>query len=113
MTQRLLAQASFEHDPLAKNLTVRELLDRAGSQLGGWLEGQPEIEAKIRETIGGAYLSLGEYDSADTHLRAAAELDTRYHGRRHRDTLRVNNLLGTLLDQTNRRAESEQILRRT
>ena len=30
LTQRLLAQASPELDPLAKNLTVRELLDRAG-----------------------------------------------------------------------------------
>ena len=80
LTQRLLAQASLELDPLAKNLTVRELLDRAGSQLGGWLDGQPEIEAKIRETIGGAYLSLGQYDRAETHLRAAIQLDTQLHG---------------------------------
>ena len=68
LTQRLLAQASLEEDPLARNLTVRELLDRAGAQLGGWLEGEPEIEAKVRETIGGAYLSLGQYDRAETQF---------------------------------------------
>ena len=112
LTQRLLAQSSLELDPLAKNLTVRELLDRAGSQLGGWLDGQPEIEAKIRETIGGAYLSLGQYDQAETHLRAAIQLDTQHHGPLHRDTLRATNLLATLLDQTNRGADAEPLLRR-
>jgi eukaryotic-like serine/threonine-protein kinase len=112
LTRRLLAQSSLELDPLAKNLTVRELLDRAGSQLGGWLDGQPEIEAKIRETIGGAYLSLGQYDRAETHLRGALGLDTQHHGAQHRDALRTTNLLATLLDQTNRSAESEPLLRR-
>jgi eukaryotic-like serine/threonine-protein kinase len=112
LTQRLLAQSSLEQDPLARNLTVRELLDRAGSQLGGWLDGQPEIEAKIRETIGGAYLSLGQHDQAETHLRSAIRLNTEYHGPRHRDTLRANNLLATLFDQTNRGADAESLLRR-
>lgn len=111
LTHRLLAQASLELDPLAKNLTVRELLDRAGSQLGGWLEGQPEIEAKVRETIGGAYLSLGQYDRAETHLRAAIRLNKQQNGPLHRDTLRITNLLATLLDQTRRGAEAEPILR--
>ena len=80
LTQRLLAQASPELDPLAKNLTVRELLDRTAAQLGGWLDGQPEIEAKIRETIGGAYLSLGQYDRAETQLRTALRLDIEHRG---------------------------------
>ena len=112
LTHRLLAQASLELDPLAKNLTVRELLDRAGSQLGGWLDGQPEIEAKIRETIGGAYLSLGQYDKAEPQLRTAIRLNTEEHGSLFRDTLRTNNLLATLLDQTHRGTEAEPLLRR-
>ncbi len=112
LTQRLLAQASLEHDPLARNLTIRELLDRAAAQLGGWLEGEPEIEAKVRETIGSAYLSLGQYDQAETQFRTAVRLDTQYHGARHRDTLRTINLLATLLDQTNHGADAEPLLRR-
>ena len=112
LTHRLLAQASLELDPLAKNLTVRELLDRAGSQLGGWLEGQPEIEANVRETIGGAYLSLGQYDKAETHLRAAIRLNKEQHGPHYRNTLRVTNLLATLLDQTQRGGDAEPLLRR-
>jgi eukaryotic-like serine/threonine-protein kinase len=111
LTRQLLAQASLDVDPLAKNLTVRELLNRAGSQLGGWLDGQPDIEAKVHETIGSAYLSLADYAPAETHLRVAIRLDIQHHGLRHRDTLRVTNLLATLLDQTNRGAEGEPLLR--
>jgi hypothetical protein len=111
LNRKLLAQASLESDPLAKNLTVCELLDRAAAQLGGWVDGQPDIEAKIRETIGGAYLSLTQYEPAEKHLRAATELDARLYGPKHRNTLRANNLLATLLDQTNREAEAEPLLR--
>jgi len=112
VTQRLLAQASPEFDPLAKNLTVRELLDRTGAQLGGWLDGQPEVEAMIRETIGGAYLSLGQYDQAEKHLRTALRLDIEHRGAKARDTLRVSNLLATLLDRTGRGAEADTLIRR-
>ncbi len=112
LTQRLLAQASPELDPLAKNLTVRELLDRTAAQLGGWLEGQPEVEAKIRETIGAAYLSLGQYDKAENHLRTALRLDIEHRGAFARDTLRVGNLLATVLDRTGRGALAETAIRR-
>jgi predicted Ser/Thr protein kinase/tetratricopeptide (TPR) repeat protein len=112
LTRRLLAHASPELDPLAKNLTVRELLDRVSGQLGGWLQGQPEVEAKVRETIGGAYLALGQFDRAELHLRTAVRLDAQIQGARHRDTLRAINLLASLLDQTSRANEAEPMLRR-
>jgi eukaryotic-like serine/threonine-protein kinase len=110
LTQQLLARASAELDPLARNPTVRELLDRAGAQLGGWLEGQPEVEAKVRATIGGAYLSLGEHEKAEPHLLKAIRLDTELYGPTHRDTLSATNLLGALLDQMGRRGEAERLL---
>ncbi|MGO9924137.1 MAG: protein kinase domain-containing protein [Isosphaeraceae bacterium] len=112
LTERLLAQASPELDPLAKNVTVRELLDRTAAQLGGWLDGQPEVEARIRATIGGAYLSLGQYDRAETHLRTALRLEIEHRGPQDRDTLRVDNLLATLLDRTDRGALAEALIRR-
>ena len=93
LTRRLLAWASLELDPQAKNLTVRELLDRTAAQLGGWLEGQPDVEARIRETIGGVYLSLGRNDQAAPQVEAAVRLDTELYGPRHRDTIRATNLL--------------------
>jgi tetratricopeptide (TPR) repeat protein len=111
LTERLLGQASAEMDPMAKNLTVRELLDRAASQLGGWLEGQREVEAKLRETIGGAYLSLGEYDKAEPHIQTAIRLDTDIHGPKHADTLRASNLMTSLLDRRGQSAQAEPMAR--
>ncbi len=112
VTHRLLAQADAEHNPLGRNLTVRELLDRAAAELGGWVGDQPDIEARVREMIGGAYLSLGQYDRAEEHLRAAIRLDAQFQGPVGRGTLGATNLLATLLDQTSRSAEAEPLLRR-
>jgi eukaryotic-like serine/threonine-protein kinase len=111
LIERLLGQASAEMDPLAKNLTVRELLDRTAAQLGGWLEGQRDVEAKIRETIGGAYLSLGQYDKAEPHIQTAIRLDTDSYGASHADTLRANNLMAALLDQRGQSAQAEPLAR--
>jgi eukaryotic-like serine/threonine-protein kinase len=112
VSRRLLAQADTEHDPLDKNKTVRELLDDAANSIGGWVGGEPDIEARIRETIGGAYLSLNQYDRAEQHLREAIRLDAKSQGPGGRGALGATNLLGTLLDRTGRSAEAEPTLRR-
>jgi eukaryotic-like serine/threonine-protein kinase len=112
VSRRLLAQADAEHDPLAKNKTVRELLDNAAANIGGWVGGEPDIEARLRETIGGAYLSLGQHERAEQHLREAIRLDTQFQGPGGRGALGATNLLATLLDRTARSTEAETILRR-
>jgi tetratricopeptide (TPR) repeat protein len=109
---RLLAQSSPELDPWGKNLTVRELLDRAAAHLGGWIDGQPELEARVRETIGGSYLALGVVGAAEEHLREAVRLDTQLLGPRHRDTIRATNRFATALAQAGRAPEAEALLRR-
>ncbi len=111
LTERLLGQASAVMDPLAKNLTVRELLDRTAAQLGGWLDGQRDVEAKIRETMGGAYLSLGQYDKAEPHIQTAIRLDTDLYGERYPDTLRARNLMTALLDQRGQATQAEPLAR--
>ncbi|HZW29628.1 MAG TPA: serine/threonine-protein kinase [Isosphaeraceae bacterium] len=112
LTRRLLAQAAPEFQPRAANVTVLDLLDRAGAQLGGWLNGQADLEAAVRETIGGAYLSLGRYDKAEEHLRAAIRLATEAGGPEQPDVLRSVNLLAAVLDETGRGAEAEPLIRR-
>ncbi len=112
VTLRLLAQADAEHDPLGKNLKVRELLDRAAAELGGWAGDQLDIEARLREMIGGAYLSLGEYPRAEEQLSQAIRIDIRVQGPGGRGTLGATNLMATLLDRTGRSPEAEPLLRR-
>ena len=109
LTQRLLAGASYELDPRGKELTVRAMIERSAKQLGGWLQGQPEVEARIRETIGGVYLSLGENDEAAPHVEAAVRLDMELFGPRHRDTIRARNQMALLLDRKGRGSEAETV----
>ena len=108
LTRRLLSWASLELDPQSKNLTVRELIDRTAAQLGGWLQGQPDVEARIRETIGGVYLSLGRDDQAAPQVETAVRLDTELYGPRHRDTIRAINLLTLLLDRKGQGGPAEE-----
>ncbi len=110
--RHLLARPDGEPDPLAKNMRVRELLDDAAATIGSWGGGQPEIEARLRELIGGAYLSQGEYEPAEKQLREAIRLETQFQGPGGRSSLGSTNLLATLLDRTARSAEAEPMLRR-
>jgi len=112
LTQRLLGRADSELNPYGHNPTVRELLDSTAARLGGWLDGQDDVEAQVRETLGGAYLSLDQFKPAETQLREALKLDARVNGPQGRTSLRASNLLATLLDRTGRAPEAEPMLRR-
>ena len=65
-----LADPRFSHRPSA---TVRELLDFA-SQKVGQFDDHPLAEARIRGTIGRAYMWLQEFDAALPHLTKAIEI---------------------------------------
>jgi non-specific serine/threonine protein kinase/serine/threonine-protein kinase len=111
LTHGLFARADYELNSQRRNPAVRDLLDEAEARLGGSLQGQPDVEAQVRETIGGAYLSLGELGPAEKQLGNAIELDARANGPNGRTGLRARNLLATLLDRTGRSAEAEAMLR--
>ena len=89
-----------------------EQLNRAAERLGGDFEGRPEVEAEIREQIGGAYLALGEYAKAEPHVRGALAVNTRLHGPTDRTTLRIANRLVSLLDEAGQELEAEPLARR-
>ncbi len=62
------------NDPLEPNsatISARELLDRGALEVQMSLPDQPTIRATIMQTIGRAYLNLGQYDAAATALEAA------------------------------------------
>ena len=105
---RLAGPGLDELDPLAKNLTVRELLDRTRLQLGGWLDGQPEVEAQIRETSAAptsrSASSTGRSSSSALRFGSTSS----HRGPDDREHAARNNLLATLLDRTGRGAEAER-----
>ncbi len=112
LTLRLFARADDELNIYGRNPTVRDLLDGIDATLGNWLDGQPDVEAQVRQTIGGAYLSLDDLPTAEKQLRKAMELDARANGPKGRVGLRAGNLLATVLDRTGRSVGAEPMLRR-
>ncbi len=112
LTQRLLAQASLELDPLAKNLTVRELLDRAGHSSAAGSTASPisrprsarRSAARISRSVStNRPKSTFEPRSGSTPDSTAPNIATRS----------VPPICSpSLLDQTNRAAEAEPLLRR-
>jgi serine/threonine protein kinase/Flp pilus assembly protein TadD len=69
-----------------RNITVRELLDRAARGIEGKFRGQEVTEAAIRLTLGEAYWALGEFAEAQRHLEQSLALRRQKLGADHPDT---------------------------
>ena len=83
-----------------RNITVRELLDRAAQGLGTRFQGQDRTEAAIRLTLGRAYRALGEYPEAQTQMERSLAIRLEKLGPAHPDTLEgMQSLAGLALDR--------------
>ena len=96
-----------------RQVTVREVLDRAARSIETAFPGQPLDEAALRETIGNLYRELGLPAAAEPHLVQAVALSRDVLGPEHADTLRSNTNFGLLLRRLGRLAEAEALLRKT
>ena len=74
--QGMLASANPEQT-LGREVTVREMLDQAASGENEALQGQWDIQAEVRSTIGNTYESLGLYEKAEPELARALEMRRR------------------------------------
>jgi len=111
----LLAQASAarQSGPSSRpdpDLKVRTALDRAANRIGGKFDGQPEVEASIRATIGQAYHELGLYSEAQVQLERAAEIQRRLFGLNNRTTLRTLGRLGSTANFQGKFPKAEELL---
>ena len=106
---RMLAAA----DPAqarGRDVTVRELLDRAGPELAGQFDAQPKVEAALRDVIGNTYYALGLYDLAEPHLEAAVAL-RRASGAAPDEGFVLSLMrLANLRQATNREADADALL---
>jgi tetratricopeptide (TPR) repeat protein/tRNA A-37 threonylcarbamoyl transferase component Bud32 len=109
LINEMLAQAAPENNVRAREMTVVELLDRSAAKVGAAFGHQPEVEAAIREAIGQAYLSLGEYGKGEPHLRRALDLRRRVLGADHGDTLKTTNDLALLLHDSGRLTDAGRL----
>lgn len=57
----------------ARDATVLEALKAAAEKAGPAFAGQPDLEGRVRHTIGMTYLRLGDYEAAEPALRASIE----------------------------------------
>lgn len=108
----MLGAASPERNH-GRQVTVREMLDRAARRVGTSLGQQPETEAAIRAAIGRAYHSLGLYKEAHEQLTAALQLQRRLFGAENLSTLKTEvNLAATLYGQ-GKYAEGQKLNEKT
>ncbi|MGE3166679.1 MAG: tetratricopeptide repeat protein [Planctomycetota bacterium] len=91
-----LLTSAGQVEEAASPTTVREKLLGIEEQLAG-LEGQPEIESRLRNAIGETCKQLGELGLAKRHLERAVELRFALHGDRHPATLRSSSALASVL----------------
>ncbi len=79
-----------------EKVTVREVLDASASGIGDIFDGESEVEAAIRYTIGSVYVRLGEYDRAEPMLLRALDLRRKELEYESIDTVNILNDLGSL-----------------
>jgi serine/threonine protein kinase len=60
--------ASDPFEAQGKQVTAKDLLDKAGQRISGDLNQQPEVRARLLEAIGRAYQRQGQYDTAVKYL---------------------------------------------
>lgn len=76
-------------------ITMREVLDRAAETIKGRFEDQPRVAARVRTTLGGTYMRLGQLEEAERFLADAILIIDEKLGRMHSDAPPILNALAT------------------
>ncbi len=129
--QRAVAALSFMEDMIwsadpvriGDQVRIGDLLDNYSKKIDEAFAGQPEIEARIRTTIGQTYLTLYLFErevkgeayqrSGREHLAAALELREEALGEEHLDTLKSLATLVGVLARQEMLGDAEPLARRS
>ena len=79
-----------------RDVTVKEVLDKAEASIEGRFEDRPEVEAALRLTLGRVSLGIGRYEAARRHLDRALSLRTQLDGEESLDVADVLESLAML-----------------
>ena len=88
-----LFKASDPSEARGNTLTAREILSRGALQLEGSLRDQPQVQARLKATIGTVYTGLALYTDAERFLTQAFETQKRVLGADDRETLTTADAL--------------------
>ncbi len=106
--ERMLA--SPDPGMLGRDVTVRSLLAQASVDLNSDADLQPLARASLHEVIARTYLSLGDYEHAESHAASAAELSQQGLGTAHERTIESQNLLAGVMLAQSRFDEADTLL---
>jgi tetratricopeptide (TPR) repeat protein len=109
LTDDLLASALPERAK-SQQVTVRYIIETASRQIADKFEGKPHVEARIRETLGMAFLRLSDFIGAEPHIKRVWEIRRDQLGEEHPSTLAAMSSLGRIYARSGRVAEAEPLL---
>ncbi len=92
-------------------VTAREILDKASSQIDTGLASDPEQQSQMMMVMGLVYENLGLYDRAESLYRKAADNRLQHLGPDNNDTLKSQASLGWILYRRGHLHDSESLLR--
>ena len=87
-------------------VTLRKAIEASLPHVASSFRGQPLIEARLRQTLGGSFWYLGQYRIAKEQFETARALYAKFRGPDHRDTLKSMNNLATSYAALGRYAEA-------
>ncbi len=91
------------------DVSMRQVLDAAAARVAGRFEGEPLVEAGVRDTLGTAYGHLGEYAAAEEHLSRALALYEQAQGHAAERTLASMGKLAWVIEGQGRFDEAERL----
>jgi len=100
--------------PDAKGVDVKvvDVLSGASTRARTELANEPQVMADVLMTLGRTYISLGNYQSAETNLRPALEASLKANGELHSTTANTMAWLGLTLSNLNKGVEGELVSRK-
>jgi non-specific serine/threonine protein kinase/serine/threonine-protein kinase len=106
-----LFKVSDPGESRGNTITARQILDKGVQQIDSGLAGQPEVQARLMDTMGQVYWSLGLYREAEPIIDKAVATRRKVLGPEDPDTLQSIFLSAKNLNDEGQLAEAEKRLR--
>ncbi len=108
-----LFNVSDPSEARGNTITAREILDKGATQIDRELEDQPAIRARLMETIGTVYRSLGLYEQAGSILEKALRLKRAKYGDNDISVADTLHSLGVVYDDQGKYEEAASLFRQS